>query len=152
MKHSPESWPVALTKCFFCGADDRILIARNNLTKTRNDINRAHGACIDLDPCTTCRDWMRQGIILIGIDPARSDPDWNRFPLPNPYRTGGFAVVREEAVVRIIKEGPARDFALRHRWTFIEEAAARALGLWGAAAQDTSAQDTTDNTDNHEMS
>jgi hypothetical protein len=56
--------------------------------------------------------------------------------IPNPWRTGGWWVVREEAVKRIL--GPHKSAqsslqqALKYRWLFIEHEAAEKLGFFEA--------------------
>lgn len=42
-----------------------------------------------LDPCDKCRDYMEQGILLISVDPKRTQDRHN------PYRTGGWVVIKE---------------------------------------------------------
>lgn len=134
MRSDPNSRPVSFTLCYFCGEADRIVIAKHNGAAARKTVESVDRHVIDLEPCPKCADWMKQGIILLGIDTAKSAPDWNKGPLPNPYRSGGFAVVREEAVRRLLKPGPALDFALAHRWSFIEHDAGTQIGLWPESA------------------
>jgi hypothetical protein len=117
---------VALTHCFFCGEADRILLDRS-----LGDISEAHGKALDMEPCAKCQKWMDEGVILLGIVPEKSEPGWNEKALPNPYRSGGFAVVKEEAVRRMFNdEGGAVTFALKHRWVFIDHKAGVMTGVW----------------------
>ncbi len=137
---------IALTKCFFCGESDRILLGK--VMTTRNTLEGAQGKVIDMEPCRKCAGYMEQGIILLTIDDAKSTPGWHRPPseddhsdhwgtrpsqrrafVPNPWRTGGFFVMREEAVRRIFT-GEALEFALKHRWCFIEHEAAEKIGMF----------------------
>jgi hypothetical protein len=61
---------------------------------------------------------MRQGIILIGVrDGEQGD---------NPYRTGNFCVLKEEAVKRAIKDCEG---ILKSRVAFVDETTWEALGL-----------------------
>ena len=119
---------VALTKCYFCGEDDRIVLNSTLTEHHASKVEQAHGKVIDMEPCAKCQEWMKQGIILLTIDPAKSDPDWNRKPLPNPYRTGGFTVIKEEALKRILPPTMAQ-WAIKHRFMFIEHEAAEKLGI-----------------------
>jgi hypothetical protein len=80
--------------------------------------------CFDHEPCDKCRGYMEQGIIIISVDPG-SDPK-------NPYRTGGFWVIKEEAVRRLFTEEKFLEKVLRHRMAFVETAACKAIGLPGA--------------------
>jgi hypothetical protein len=78
---------------------------------------------------------MKQGIILITIDGAKSDPGWEKSDMPNPYRTGGFFVVKEEAVERLFSHQEALAFAKKHRWLFIEHEVAEQLGMFQMAGK-----------------
>ncbi len=119
---------VALTNCYFCGKGDRILLNTLLTPAMATRVESAHGKVIDMEPCSECKKWMEQGIILLTIDNSKSGSGWNRSPIPNPYRTGGFFVMKEEAFKRIF-DGEAAAFALKHRWMFIEQEAADKIGL-----------------------
>ena len=128
-KAAREGKHVALTKCFYCGEDDKILFHRR-----LGDCSAFHGAVVDMDPCPKCAEHMKQGIIVIGIDASKSDPDWNRPPpgagpgwMPDPCRSGYFLVMREAVFSRIFK-GEAVSWARKHRWAFIEVQALVAIG------------------------
>jgi hypothetical protein len=136
---------VALTNCFFCGKPDKILLATRYDHKGDpvHDLVDYQGKVVDMDPCKECRELMNQGVILLAIDESKSEKDWNKPPqdhnhlppekrpvwMPNPYRTGGFFVLRDEAVRRIFRPEAIADYALRHRWMFIEHSAAEKIGL-----------------------
>ena len=83
---------IALTKCFFCGNDDKIII-NTYFTKNKSQrIKEMHGKIIDTDPCPKCKKYMEKGIILIGYDTEKSDLD----NLPEGFwRTGEFIVLTE---------------------------------------------------------
>lgn len=78
---------------------------------------------------------MKQGVILLTFDPERSAPDWNKAPIPNPYRTGGYFVVRDDAMRRMLKNQSTLDWALKHRFMWIEHASAEQVGLFALAQQ-----------------
>jgi hypothetical protein len=126
---------VALTKCYFCGEANEILLNRR-LGRSKA-IVEADGKVIDMRPCAKCEKYMHQGIILITIDSSRSDPGWDKPDkehwMPNPYRTGGFFVVTESFVQRVLQPKAIADYAIDKRWMFIEDEAARALGLFEVA-------------------
>lgn len=139
---SESNFEVALTKCFFCNGDHQILM--NSLLTPRHaaNVKQAHGMVIDMSPCNKCEEMMKMGVILITIDPAKSTKDWNKPPrgtepkdnwMPNPYRTGGWFVVRDEFVRRVFEPAEIADYAIKHRWMFIEDEAARMMGLFDAA-------------------
>lgn len=133
---------VALTKCFYCLEGDKILLAKTyRRTKDgmepRHDLKPLDGKVVDMDPCPKCADWMEQGIILIGIDEAKSDPGWNEPPninaerenwMPNPWRAGGFAVMKDEAFCRLFGK-EFQKFALKYRYMFMEQKAMVLLGI-----------------------
>lgn len=137
---------VALTKCFFCGKDDCILLATgyNSRGEPLHDLSEAHGKVANMIPCSECEGHMKQGVILLTIDDAKSEKDWDKPPktypgekdrgwMPNPYRTGGFFVVTDEAIRRIINPQAMADWAIKHRWMFIEHEAAEKIGLFALA-------------------
>jgi hypothetical protein len=116
---------VALTKCFYCLEGDRILLAKNYYQTKKGmqptkDLAPLDGKVIDMEPCQKCADWMKQGIIMIGIDAAKSKPGWEKEKRPNPWRSGGWAVLKEEAFRRLFDDEKIVEFALKHRFMFIE--------------------------------
>lgn len=130
---------VAMTNCYFCNEPYQILLAtRYHHTSSgmepTKDLANFNGKIVDMNPCNKCRDFMKLGVILITIDDAKSDPNWNKPDgeknwMPNPYRTGGWFVVKDEAVIRIIQPKEMADWAIKHRWMFIEHSAAESMGL-----------------------
>jgi hypothetical protein len=131
---------VALTKCFYCGEGDRILINKLLTESMAKRVESAHGCVIDMEPCNKCKEFMDKGVILITIDDAKSGANWNTPPpdkptnwMPNPYRTGGFFVVTDDAVKRIINNESTVEWALKHRWMFIDHEAAERIGLFAHA-------------------
>ncbi len=137
---------VALLKCFYCGEGDRILLA-TKFYRTKEgmqpsqDLGPCNGKVIDMEPCQKCQDWMKKGIILIGIDNSKSDPDWSTPPetefgtgkqkhwIPSPWRTGVFTVIKDEAFKRMIEDPEIREFAMERRFMFIEHEAMKKMGL-----------------------
>ncbi len=119
-KAAREGKHVALTKCFFCGEDAHIV-----LHKRLGDVSEMHGKVCSMEPCSKCAEHMKAGIILIGIDDAKSEKGWHRSNgrenfIPNPYRTGAFCVIREEALDRIFNNPEYNAWAKRTRWIFVE--------------------------------
>lgn len=128
---------VALTRCFYCGEGDRILLNKVLTEHMAKRVESAHNCVLDMEPCNKCKELMGKGVILITIDVAKSDPNWNTNPdadksnwMPNPYRTGGFFVITDDAVKRIIDNEEMAAWALKHRFMFIEHEAAEKLGLF----------------------
>lgn len=114
---------VALTKCYFCGGSNEILLAtryrtdRHGEMQPTTDVSKLHGQVVDKRPCPTCEDYMKQGILLISARPPETAGE-------EPYRTGGFWVVREEAAAHWFK-----DVDPTKRCAFIPNEVAVMIGL-----------------------
>ena len=70
---------------------------------------------------------MKRGIIVIVVDDEKSEPGWNKEQMPDPYRTGHFAVLTDAAVSRFF--GAGADWAIQHRFMFLDIKAAEKIGL-----------------------
>jgi hypothetical protein len=77
--------------------------------------------CLDMEPCEDCQEHMEQGVILMGVDPEKTTDE------AQPYRTGHFVVVKEEAIERIFEEKISQDI-IRRRAAFVEVEVLRSLG------------------------
>jgi hypothetical protein len=73
--------------------------------------------------CQQCQKYMQQGIILISVDESKSDD------LSNPYRTGGWVVVKEEAVRRMLPESDVTEQICQKRMSFVPDDVWDQLGL-----------------------
>jgi len=114
-----EKMNVALTKCFYCGKDNDILLAirYNRKGEPSTDMSKFHGKADPRRPCNECKEAMRKGVMLCEVrDGEKRD---------NPYRTGKLWVVSAEACKRIFKD---IDFD-GVRFIFIEERYAKRVGL-----------------------
>ena len=142
----PKKEHVALTRCFYCLEGDRILLAKTYTHEGEpvKDLKPFNNKVLDMDPCQKCADWMKKGIILIGIDNAKSDPDWNTPPnlnedrknwLPNPWRSGAFSVIKEEPFKRLFPE-EFHKFALERRFMFMEHEAMVMTGIIPAEGEE----------------
>lgn len=114
---------VALTKCFICGEDDCIVINTKLTKKHAEEVEKMNGMSISKEPCPKCREHMKNGVILISVDEDKSD-DMN-----NPWRTGGWWVIKSDAVGRLLKKELA-DQLLKSRVGFIEHEMAEGIGLF----------------------
>lgn len=114
----------ALTRCFYCGKHDRILINKRLTRHGSPKLKELHDKVIDMEPCNQCKKLMNSGIILIGFDPDKSSPGWQTSERPNPYRTGQFFVVTDDFLERNF--GPldpkSVKSAIKHRFAFMDEA------------------------------
>lgn len=132
-----DNFEVGMLHCYFCQEPDTIIM-NSRLTRAAADaVREAHGKILDMTPCSKCKEWMRQGVILITIDNDKSGKNWDKEKIPNPYRTGGWLVVRDDYLKRVLSPGAALDFALQHRFMFVEHKAAEALGFFKTVARDT---------------
>lgn len=66
--------------------------------------------CMDKEPCDQCKALMKRGIILISVRNGKQDPD-------NPYRTGAWVVIKEEAAAKIFTD----PMVFQVRAAFIED-------------------------------
>lgn len=108
---------VSLMQCFYCMKDYGVAIDR----RLRQSL--PHRACFDHDPCPECEKLMEQGVILISVDETKSTDR------QNPWRTGGFAVVRDEAIERLVKPPELAQRILKVRMAFLPDEVWKALGL-----------------------
>jgi hypothetical protein len=104
---------IAMTRCFVCGEGKDILLHRYF-----KNISALNNKAISKEPCDKCKEYMAQGIIVISVRDNEPDRD-------NPYRTGGWWVVKEDALKRMFHN---IDFA-NNRVMFIEDSACSKIGL-----------------------
>ena len=84
----------SLEQCFLCGKDKGLIL----FGQLKDDVEAPRQVCLNQEPCDECKGLMAQGIILISIDEKRSTDK------SNPYRTGGWVVIREEFVKKAFPE------------------------------------------------
>ena len=140
-----EKSHVGMARCFFCGKEDQILLETRFDPATghlRQTLPRDCGV-VNMIPCHECEGYMKQGILLMSVragemnvvEKERYDHEiamkGERHPrpfIPNPFRTGGWCVVKQEAVERMLVE-PLLSQVLRCRWCFVEDDVWNAVGL-----------------------
>jgi hypothetical protein len=147
MDTAAKNFGVALTKCYYCGKDNEIILNKWLTEHMAKQVESMNGMVINMSPCPTCEGYMKQGIILLTIDSNKSDKDWHTRPagkpldqtwIPNPYRTGGFVVVREEAIGTLLGvDTELFKQAQQRRFMFIEHETAVSIGLLKNATQET---------------
>jgi len=103
----------SLMQCFVCLEPKGVVL----FGKLKEDVEAPRQVCLDREPCDKCKEYMKQGIILISIRDGESGND--------PYRTGGWVVVKEEALQKVITD-PA---LLEKRIMFVPDTAWKMLGL-----------------------
>lgn len=105
--------------CFFCGGPKQEVILTGLLP---GDVEAPRGV-YDVEPCDGCKRIMAAGIIVISIDEAKTtDPK-------NPWRTGGWCAVREQAIRRLRLAPALEADILRRRVVFITDEAYDAVGF-----------------------
>lgn len=101
--------------CFVCGKPKNEIILTGRL---HGDVEAPKNVAWDKRPCDECKKLMGQGIILISVKEDGGDHD-------NPYRTGGWCVIKEEAAVRMFKD----EAILKSRMVFVVDEAWDMIGL-----------------------
>lgn len=107
----------SVIKCFFCHEDKALALCG----RLPDDKQAPREMVIDQEPCDACKAIMAKGIILISTRVGETDPK-------NPYRTGGWVAVTEEAFKRIF-HGAEVEHALRKRACFIDDETWDMVGL-----------------------
>lgn len=105
--------------CFYCGNEKNEVLLLGRLPE---DKEAPRNMVFDYEPCDECKSFMEQGIILISVDSALTKDR------TNPYRTGGWWVVTEEAVRRIFDKKVVDQICTR-RFAFVEDSACSVIGL-----------------------
>ena len=98
----------AIPKCFYCHQDKNEILLLGYIQK---DKEAPKNAVWDEEPCTTCQEYMKQGIILISVKES-SD-------MSNPNRTGGFWVIKDEAIKRFVQDEKLLNHILKKRTCYI---------------------------------
>lgn len=107
----------AIPVCFLCQEKKNEIILCGRLKGA--DEQAPQNAVWDMEPCDKCKEWMAQGIILISVRDGETD-------MKNPYRTGGWTVIKEEAFRRMFK---GCDEVLKKRVAFLPDEVWNAVGL-----------------------
>ena len=118
-----EKSHVGYANCFFCGGPNEVLLD----TRLKKTLTRNMGV-LSMEPCPQCKEYMEQGIILMSISDDTSEEDM-KGTIPNPHRTGGFAVITDEGLKNIMRESSILEFAFEHRFMFITDSAWNFIGL-----------------------
>jgi hypothetical protein len=101
--------------CFFCGEAKNEIILAGRLPK---DEPAPKNMVWDKNPCDKCEKHMEAGIVLISVRNGEKGD--------NPYRTGGWVVMKEEAFRRIFKNC---DDAISKRVAFVPDEVWDMIGL-----------------------
>jgi len=108
----------AIPLCFFCNESKNEIILAGRLP---GDEQAPQHHVWNMEPCDKCVEYMKQGVIFISV---RDDASGS-----NPYRTGGWCVMKDEAVARIITDETVRNDVLKRRVSFVPDEVWDAIGL-----------------------
>jgi len=117
-----------MTTCFFCGEVKDILLVGAHVAKAKEvglcssdgKMNRTIG-CVDKEPCQKCKGFMKHGIILISVKDGEEGA--------NPYKTGGWVVVKEGFMKKVTDDIELINSILRPRMSFIPDEVWDVLGF-----------------------
>jgi hypothetical protein len=107
----------AIPLCYVCNEPKNMLLLVGRLP---GDAEAPKHAVWDKEPCDKCKGYQQQGIILISVKDGE-DGD-------NPYRTGGWVVMTEDAVRRVLVGDIVEDIC-KKRMAFVPDTVWDALGL-----------------------
>jgi hypothetical protein len=107
----------AIPLCFYCNEPKNEII----LAGAFGGKEAPRNAVWDRVPCDKCQEWMKQGILFISTKDGESGD--------NPYRTGGWCVIKEEAVKGFVTNPDVLNSILKARVAFIEDKTWDAIGL-----------------------
>lgn len=107
-----------LVVCWYCGRDTGEIAMFGWL---KNDEQAPHRGVLNREPCKECKECMAAGVIFISVRDGESGE--------NPYRTGGFAVITDDGVGRVIEDEALREHVLKSRMCFVPDATWDGLGL-----------------------
>jgi len=119
--------------CFFCGEPKNELILAGAAMRRLTGFDdgqqaTAHKVVIDKSPCDKCAEFMKLGVIVITVDEAKSNGNFD-----NPYRTGGWFVISDDGIRRMEMPAEMTEQILKQRVAFIEHEAAVRAGMFEAA-------------------
>lgn len=103
--------------CYLCGEDKGLIL----FGRMKGDEQAPHRVCINKEPCDKCKDYMKQGVILIEVRDGESGDD--------PYRMGGYAVVSQQFIERVISTPELAQAMLKQRVAYIETSTWDMLGI-----------------------
>jgi hypothetical protein len=111
----------SVEQCFTCMKDVGVVL----FGRMKGDVEAPRKVCLghDSEPCEECKKHMEMGVILISVDESKSE-DMN-----NPWRTGGWVVVKEDLIKRVFKPDELVQHVLKRRMAFMPDDAWDMLGL-----------------------
>lgn len=138
--HSRFGVNPTMATCYICNEPSEIILVGSS-TKPFRDAGIAvskdgempmNVGVMDGRPCSKCEGYMKQGVILISVrddqenEIQKANTDKR---LPNPFRTGGWVVIKDDAIRRMLNPPELVESVLRKRMCFVPDQAWDALGL-----------------------
>ena len=108
----------SLEVCFLCQKDTGTI---SLMGRMRDDAQAPHKMTLNKEPCDECKKLMSMGVILISTKNGESGD--------NPYRTGGWCAIKEEAVQRMVSDTNVLASILKSRVAFLPDEVWDLLGL-----------------------
>jgi len=108
----------AIPVCFYCGKSKNEIILTGRL---KDDAEAPQRAVWSKAPCDECAAFMKQGVICISTRNGESGD--------NPYRTGRFAVLTDEAIQRMVSPPELAASILKARVVFMPDEVWDRLGI-----------------------
>lgn len=106
--------------CYVCGKDVGVIL----FGALKGDVEAPRKACINKSPCAECKEWMTKGVICISVNPKLSQDK------EDPWRSGGWAVIKDEAITRFLEHNTELlADVLARRVMFIEDDVWDSIGL-----------------------
>lgn len=112
----------SLMICYFCGGDSGVALLGQIHKGNERDVEAPRRAVYDREPCESCKGHMAAGVILIEVMESHAVEG-------EPTRTGGFAVVRDEAIRRIVNDPELATSIIRKRVCFLPREVWSMMGL-----------------------
>ena len=103
--------------CWLCNKDKGLLL----FGRMKGDVAAPRKTVFNTEPCDECKEWQKKGIILISIRDGEEGSD-------NPYRTGGWCVVKAAYLKRVLEPGALKGI-LKQRYAFVGDSTWERLGL-----------------------
>lgn len=110
----------SLSQCFYCGGDKNEVVLAGLM---KGDREAPRKAVWSMEPCDQCAHFMKEGVILIEVDEAKSTDR------QNPHRAGAWVVIKDEAIKRIVTTPELAEDILRKRVAFLPTEVWDAIGL-----------------------
>ena len=117
-----DNFEVALTKCFFCGENDKIVMNTRLNSRVAGAVKKAHGKVIDYEPCNDCKENMKKGVMVIETKDGEKGH--------NPFRTGRIAVIKDDAIKELITDEVLLGDVLDKRMMYIHESTSNQIHLF----------------------